>query len=100
MRMPSRKNDTLQMLDADQRRKQRSKAWRRSRFPVSTSLDRESKSSGSCTLRKTNPNRLLEASSSYTRSGRIVLNVDLIRASPMLIDYVICHELTHAFHSD
>jgi predicted metal-dependent hydrolase len=37
---------------------------------------------------------------SYTRRGRIVLNVDLVRASPMLIDYVICHELTHAFHQD
>ena len=34
---------------------------------------------------------------SYTKNGRIVLNVDLIRASPMLIDYVICHELAHAF---
>ena len=34
---------------------------------------------------------------SYTASGRIVLNVDLIRANPMLIDYVICHELAHAF---
>jgi len=37
---------------------------------------------------------------SYTPKGRIVLNVDLVRASPMLIDYVICHELTHAFHPD
>lgn len=37
---------------------------------------------------------------SYTSSGRIVLNVDLVRANPTLIDYVICHELTHAFHSD
>ena len=35
---------------------------------------------------------------SYTPNGRIILNVDLIRASPMLIDYVICHELAHAFH--
>jgi predicted metal-dependent hydrolase len=35
---------------------------------------------------------------SYTPNGRIVLNIDLIRASPMLIDYVICHELSHAFH--
>lgn len=37
---------------------------------------------------------------SYTRSGRIALNVDLVRASPALIDYVICHELTHGFHAD
>jgi predicted metal-dependent hydrolase len=37
---------------------------------------------------------------SYTPRGRIVLNVDLVRASPMLIDYVICHELAHAFHPD
>jgi hypothetical protein len=36
---------------------------------------------------------------SYTPQGRIILNVDLVRASPMLIDYVICHELAHAFHS-
>jgi predicted metal-dependent hydrolase len=35
---------------------------------------------------------------SYTPKGRIVLNVDLVRASPILIDYVICHELAHAFH--
>lgn len=34
---------------------------------------------------------------SYTANGRIVLNLDLVRASPMLIDYVICHELAHAF---
>lgn len=37
---------------------------------------------------------------SYTPKGRIVLNVDLVRASPMLIDYVICHELAHAFFPD
>lgn len=37
---------------------------------------------------------------SYTPGGRIILNVDLVRASPLLIDYVICHELSHAFHSD
>jgi predicted metal-dependent hydrolase len=37
---------------------------------------------------------------SYTRTGRIALNVDLVRASPALIDYVICHELTHGFYSD
>ena len=37
---------------------------------------------------------------SYTPTGRIALNVDLIRASPALIDYVICHELTHGFYGD
>ena len=36
---------------------------------------------------------------SYTPTGRIALNVDLVRASPSLIDYVICHELTHGFHA-
>lgn len=35
---------------------------------------------------------------SYTPNGRILLNVDLVRASPMMIDYVICHELAHAFY--
>lgn len=37
---------------------------------------------------------------SYTASGRIILNLDLVRASPRLIDYVICHELTHGFYLD
>ncbi|WBK02255.1 M48 family metallopeptidase [Methylocystis parvus] len=37
---------------------------------------------------------------SFTPGGRVVLNVDLVRASPKLIDYVICHELAHAFHPD
>ena len=37
---------------------------------------------------------------SYTPKGRIILNVDLVRASPTLIDYVLCHELAHAFHPD
>jgi predicted metal-dependent hydrolase len=37
---------------------------------------------------------------SFTAAGRIVLNVDLVRASPLLIDYVICHELAHAFFPD
>lgn len=37
---------------------------------------------------------------SFTPNGRIVLNTDLVRASPALIDYVICHELAHAFHPD
>ncbi|GHE76419.1 metal-dependent hydrolase [Camelimonas fluminis] len=36
----------------------------------------------------------------YTPSGRVVLNIDLVRASPRLIDYVICHELAHAFYPD
>lgn len=34
---------------------------------------------------------------SYTPRGRIILNVDLVRAGPRSIDYVICHELAHAF---
>ncbi|MDR3515224.1 MAG: SprT family zinc-dependent metalloprotease [Azospirillaceae bacterium] len=37
---------------------------------------------------------------SFTPGGRVVLNVDLVRASPRLIDYVICHELAHAFYPD
>lgn len=37
---------------------------------------------------------------SFTPKGRVVLNVDLVRASPRLIDYVICHELAHAFFPD
>lgn len=37
---------------------------------------------------------------SYTPSGNITLNVDLVRAGSDMIDYVISHELTHAFHGD
>lgn len=37
---------------------------------------------------------------SYTPRGRIILNVDLVRASPLLIDYVVCHELAHAFYAN
>lgn len=37
---------------------------------------------------------------SFTPGGRVMLNVDLVRASPRLIDYVICHELAHAFFPD
>lgn len=37
---------------------------------------------------------------SFTPGGRLVLNVDLVRASPRLIDYVISHELAHAFYPD
>jgi len=37
---------------------------------------------------------------SYTPSGRVVLNIDLVKASLRLIDYVICHELAHAFYPD
>jgi predicted metal-dependent hydrolase len=37
---------------------------------------------------------------SYTPNGNVTLNVDLVRAGPNLIDYVISHELAHAFHGD
>ncbi|MBB4955940.1 putative metal-dependent hydrolase [Agrobacterium vitis] len=37
---------------------------------------------------------------SYTPSGRVLLNIDLVRARLRLIDYVICHELAHAFYPD
>lgn len=37
---------------------------------------------------------------SFTPKGHLVLNVDLIRASPAQIDYVICHELVHGFYPD
>lgn len=37
---------------------------------------------------------------SLTPNGRMVLNVDLIRAAPDLIDYVISHELAHGLHPD
>ena len=36
----------------------------------------------------------------FTPSGNITLNIDLVRASPNLIDYVISHELAHAFFGD
>ena len=34
------------------------------------------------------------------RSVSAAFNVDLVRAGPNLIDYVIAHELAHAFHGD
>jgi predicted metal-dependent hydrolase len=37
---------------------------------------------------------------SFTAAGNLVLNRDLIRASPRLIDYVIAHELAHGPHPD
>ena len=37
---------------------------------------------------------------SYTATGNLVLNRDLVRASPHLIDYVVTHELAHAVHPD
>jgi predicted metal-dependent hydrolase len=37
---------------------------------------------------------------SYTNSGRILLNPDLIRAPMYCIDYVITHELIHLAHPD
>lgn len=37
---------------------------------------------------------------SMTPAGSLVLNADLVRASPQLIDYVIAHEMAHALHPD
>ena len=37
---------------------------------------------------------------SFTAAGNLVLNRDLIRASPRSIDYVIAHELAHGLHAD
>jgi hypothetical protein len=37
---------------------------------------------------------------SFTAAGNLVLNRDLIRASPRLIDYVVAHELAHGSHPD
>jgi predicted metal-dependent hydrolase len=36
----------------------------------------------------------------YTPCGNITLNTDLIRADLSSIDYVICHELAHAFYGN
>jgi predicted metal-dependent hydrolase len=44
--------------------------------------------------------RMTKRWGSYTPSGRITLNIDLVRAGPDLIDYVICHELAHAFYGN
>ena len=44
--------------------------------------------------------RMTKRWGSYTSNGNITLNVDLVRAGPNLIDYVICHELAHAFYGD
>jgi predicted metal-dependent hydrolase len=44
--------------------------------------------------------RMTKRWGSYTSNGCILLNLDLVRASPMLIDYVITHELAHAFYPD
>ncbi len=44
--------------------------------------------------------RMTKRWGSFTPAGNITLNVDLVRASFDLIDYVICHELAHAFYSD
>lgn len=42
--------------------------------------------------------RLQKRWGSFTSQGSIILNKDLIRATPGQIDYVLCHELTHAFY--
>jgi predicted metal-dependent hydrolase len=35
---------------------------------------------------------------SYSKTGRVLLNPDLIRAPTACIDYVIIHELAHVVH--
>ena len=35
---------------------------------------------------------------SFTSAGNLVLNTELIQASPQLIDYVVVHELAHGLH--
>lgn len=35
---------------------------------------------------------------SYTTAGNLVLNAELVQASPELIDYVVVHELAHGVH--
>lgn len=37
---------------------------------------------------------------SFTSTGRLVLNTELVRASVELIDYVVTHELAHGVHPD
>jgi predicted metal-dependent hydrolase len=44
--------------------------------------------------------RMTKRWGSYTARGNITLNLDLVRACPDLIDYVIAHELAHSFHGD
>ena len=52
------------------------------------------------------PDRKYEVQVENTRRMAMIfgakhdLNVDLVHASPLLIDYVICHEHAHAFHQD
>ena len=43
---------------------------------------------------------LLNRWGSMTPAGTLVLNADLVRASPQLIDYVIAHEMAHLRHPD
>lgn len=35
---------------------------------------------------------------SFTTAGNLVLNAELVQASPQLIDYVVTHELAHGVH--
>lgn len=37
---------------------------------------------------------------SFTKAGNLVMNRELVRVSPRLIDYVIVHELAHAAYPD
>jgi hypothetical protein len=43
--------------------------------------------------------RMTQRWGSFTAAGNLVLNRDLIRASPRSIDYVIAHELAHGLHA-
>jgi hypothetical protein len=35
---------------------------------------------------------------SFTAAGNLVLNTELVQASPQLIEYVVTHELAHGVH--
>lgn len=44
--------------------------------------------------------KLLARWGSLTQAGRMVLNAELVRASPHLVDYVIAHEMAHSVYPD
>lgn len=53
-----------------------------------------------CRLSSPQVRRMSRRWGSYSRSGRVLLNPDLVRAPTACIDYVITHELAHAIYSD